>query len=196
MQRSVYLPIFLWGSILCWQRVVSLSRLNQLLFNSLFLLKHPNTQLSDMLFPHREMWNNLSCATLTMSLAGTGAGWAAGLISFKVSDSAARALSASASSWIGKQQDNRTKWSGCGCRVCVRLRAAWAELVFYLWGSLCRNTCSSLHCRCSSGGNKVSCQGIQSQVCRGLREGQNPLKYVYDYKENVISEWGFVVYLR
>lgn len=115
-------------------------------------------------------------ATLTMPLVGTGVGWGAGLISFKVSDRASSALSASASSWMEKHKDKMIwMWLLYIVLVCVRLKADWAVLVFYLWGSLCGNTCSRLHCWSSSGGNKVSCQGIQSQVCRGLRDGQNDM---------------------
>lgn len=111
---SVYLKIFLSGSILWRQRVISLSHLNQLLLNDLFLLQQPDKSglrwRADIFF--RALWNRKYCwlwhwstlATLTMSLAETGAGWGAGAISFKVSDRASRALSATARCWAHKQR--------------------------------------------------------------------------------------------
>lgn len=48
-------------------------------------------------------------ATLTTSLLGTGAGWGAGVISFKVSDKASRALSVPPDSWKHRQKDS--DWS-------------------------------------------------------------------------------------
>lgn len=62
------------------------------------------------------------------------------------------------------------------CRVFKRVYAVLKGSLFhwfvYLWGGFCGNTSSRLHCRSSSGGNKVSRQGIQSLTIAhgGLQE--------------------------
>lgn len=53
----------------------------------------------------------------------------------------------------------------------------------YLWVGFCGSESGGLHRRSSSGANKVSCQGIQSKVFGGLREGQDEM-----YKISVQAE--------
>lgn len=100
-----YLQVFLGGSVLWWQRVVSLSHLYQPLFGDCLFLQRPNkkmlTDLPTELYKH--LWHLGSAlikyATLTMSLVGTGSGClGVGAMSFRVSDRASRAESDPASS--------------------------------------------------------------------------------------------------
>ena len=168
LMESHYLTIFLSGSVLWRQRVVSLSHLNQPLLNDLFLLQQLHTGQDSWgegqtSFSRAKTENIVSHFWLYLdNVFGKFRDGLRG--GCDIPQDVWQSIQGGVCSWGQLRARTQAERIWCNCRFFLESpKRLKGYLCIYLLGSFCGK-------RSTRGGSKVVRQSIQSKVCRALKK--------------------------